>query len=88
MRVARPYKKKDPVQTLAMLVPHAVSALGLQCSAAKQMGQTQFRTDLMSAFGTKRTFQTSDQCPLLGAKQTSQLDVELKLFGLMQSRHW
>ena len=42
MRVVRPYKKKDPVQTLAWLVQHAVNAFGLQCSAAKLMGQTLF----------------------------------------------
>jgi len=40
--VARRCKKKDPVQTLAWLVQHAVSALRPPCSAARQMGQTQF----------------------------------------------
>jgi hypothetical protein len=51
MRVARPYKKRDPVRTLAWLVQHAVNASGLQCSAAKQMGQTQFSTDVTSVSG-------------------------------------
>ena len=70
MRVARPYKKKDPVQTLAMLVLHAVSALGPQCSAAKQMGQTQFRTDLMSAIGGKADIASAAQMSAFDPKQT------------------
>jgi hypothetical protein len=60
MRVARAYKKRDPVRTLAWLVQHAVSALELQCSAAKQTGQTQFSTDLTSAFGPWRTSASND----------------------------
>jgi hypothetical protein len=79
MRVARPCKKKDPVQTLATLVQPAISAFGLQCSAAKQMGQTQFRTDLMSASGTSRYGKLADECPLSGVKRTSGFEATMSV---------
>ena len=52
MRAARPYRRRDPVQILAWLVQHAVSASGPQCNAVRQTGQTQF--DLTSAYGANR----------------------------------
>ena len=38
------------------------------------------RLALMSAFGTKRTFETEFQCPLLGVKRTSAAPFSMSAF--------